>query len=192
MECRCRLLSTRMADGNIVLTGFMATGKSSVGRELADRLGYEWVDTDSLIESRHGSVAEIFRERGESEFRRMEGDVAKELGRRTGLVISTGGGTLLDPGNERNLCRAARVFCLTATPEEILRRVNAQGDVERPLLAGDDPRGAIAAKLAEREKAYLRFEQVTTEGRSLDEVVTDIVRRIGEVPMRHEGAPRPI
>ena len=75
---------------NVVLTGFMGTGKTTVGRLLADELGYEFVDTDELIEQRHGSIVDIFATRGEEAFRRLEREVAAELARRSGLVISTG------------------------------------------------------------------------------------------------------
>lgn len=170
----------------------MATGKSSVGRALAARLGYQWVDTDTMIESRHGPIVKIFAGQGEAAFRRIEAEVAEELGRSTGLVISTGGGMLLDPHSERILSRTAWVFCLTATPDEILRRVNAQTGVDRPLLAGDDPETRIAEKLAEREDVYSRFEQVATDGRSVDEIVEDIAARMGKPRVRQPGTPRPI
>ncbi len=88
--------SPRPRPGNVVLTGFMATGKTTVGRLLAERLGYEFVDTDQLIEQRHGPIPAIFRESGEGEFRRLERSVADELAARRQLVISTGGRLLLD------------------------------------------------------------------------------------------------
>ena len=75
----------------IVLTGFMASGKSAVGRALARRIGYEWIDTDDLIESRHGAIDQIFVTSGEEAFRQLEAAVATELAERNGLVISTGG-----------------------------------------------------------------------------------------------------
>ena len=88
---------------NVVLTGFMGTGKTTVGRLLADELGYEFVDTDELIEQRHGSIADLFATRGEEAFRELERDVAAELARRSGLVVSTGGRMMLDPANVRAL-----------------------------------------------------------------------------------------
>jgi shikimate kinase len=157
----------------------MATGKSSVGRLLAARLGYEWVDTDAIIESRHGSVEEIFGSHGEETFRRLEQDVAVELAKRRGLVISTGGRMMLDPRIEGVLSLGSRVFCLTAEPEEIGRRVKAEADNGRPLLAGADVGEQIRTLLAERSTAYARFEQVPTDARSVDDVVNDIVRRLG-------------
>ena len=86
-------------DDNLVLTGFMATGKTTVGRSLAERLGLEFVDTDLLIESMHGPISQIFEQKGEEWFRSIERGVAAELGTKTGLVIATGGRLLLDPEN---------------------------------------------------------------------------------------------
>jgi shikimate kinase len=169
-----------VAKQNVVLTGFMATGKSSVGRLLADRLGYEWVDTDALIESRYGAIPVIFSRDGESAFRRMEREIADELGDRTGLVISTGGRMMLDPENAALLGDHGRVFCLTAAPEEIARRVEAQDGSDRPLLAGDDSSARIEQLLEERTEAYARFEQVPTGGRTLEDVVDDVVSRLGD------------
>ena len=131
---------------NIVLTGFMGTGKTTVGRLLAERLGYEFVDTDSLIEQRHGTIAEIFRSRGEDAFRQIERELAAELGDRQGLVISTGGRLMLDPRNVASLSRNGRVFCLVATPDEILDRiVKDEAGIERPLLSVPDPPSASSS-----------------------------------------------
>src|SRR6187399_1176730 len=94
------------ADGrNIVLTGFMGTGKTTVGRLLAARLGYEFVDTDEAIVERHGEIADIFRTRGEEAFRQIERQLAAELASRERLVISTGGRMMLDPDNVAALGR---------------------------------------------------------------------------------------
>ena len=116
----------------------MGTGKTTVGRLLAAELDLELVDTDALIEDRHGPIPQIFETVGETGFRALEREVAAELGQGGGLVIATGGRMVLDPENERVLSRNGRIFCLTASPDEILRRL---GDdiVDRPLLGGDDP-----------------------------------------------------
>src|SRR3970040_282740 len=97
---------------NLVLTGFMGTGKTTVGHALAVKLGMEFVDTDELIEARHGPIARIFAEQGEAEFRAIERTVARELGQRTGLVIATGGRMILDPENFQSLSKNGRIFCL--------------------------------------------------------------------------------
>jgi shikimate kinase len=160
---------------NVVLTGFMGTGKSTVGRLLAARLGYGFVDTDTVIEERHGPIPAIFAERGEGEFRRLEREVAAELAERDGLVVSTGGRLLLDAVNAETLQRTGRVFCLAATVDTILGRVAPGGRaVGRPLLEGHDARERIAALLAERADGYGAFEQVVTDGRSPADIVDEI------------------
>ena len=117
-----------MAKDNIILTGFMATGKTTVGKLLADQMGYQFVDTDELIEERVGlTIAEIFQKKGEDAFRKMESDLAKELADKEGLVISTGGRFMLDPDNAEILIRHGLVFCLVATPEEILESPGGEG-----------------------------------------------------------------
>ncbi len=167
----------RQMQQNIVLTGFMATGKTTVGRLLADELGYEWVDTDAVIEQRHGPITEIFRNNGEEAFREMERALAAELADRDGLVISTGGRMMLDPANA-SVLSGARVFCLAATPAEIERRLGRQRKRRRPLLAGDNAADRIRELLAERAAGYSRFEQVGTDGRSFREIVTDLLERL--------------
>ncbi len=163
---------------NVVLTGFMGTGKSAVGRLLAIRLGFEWVDTDGLIESTHGPIVEIFASNGEEAFRDMEKAVAVELAGRVGLVISTGGRMMLDPDNAAVLGKRSRVFCLTAAADEIVRRVVAQDGPPRPLLSGQRPAEQISTLLEERAAAYAQFEQVATDEKSVDEVVEDLTRRL--------------
>jgi len=165
-----------------VLTGFMATGKSVVGGSLADALGYGFVDTDSVIEERHGPIEEIFRTLGEGAFREMERELANELAAMHGVVIATGGGMLLNDEVASLLGSVSRIFCLTAEPEEILRRVEEQASPERPLLAGSRQADKIAALLASRAAAYARFEQVPTDGRSIEEIVGDILGRVGTTP----------
>ncbi len=156
----------------------MATGKSTVGHMLAEAIEYEWVDTDAAIEAEHGSVVEIFMANGEETFRQMERDLAAELSDREGLVISTGGGMMLDPATAARLGESGRVFCLAAEPDEIFARVEGQAGPMRPLLSGDNPAARIADLLAERAEAYLRFEQVATDGRTFEEIVADLVTRL--------------
>jgi len=149
---------------NLVLTGFMGTGKTTVGHELAVKLDMEFVDTDALIEARHGPIEQIFEDRGEPEFRSIERAIAMELGEKTGLVIATGGRMILDPENFRALSRNGRIFCLVATPDEIHHRVtNDLSRKNRPLLQVEDPRQRIVELMTEREGDYLRFPQLTTD-----------------------------
>ncbi|MEJ2746484.1 MAG: shikimate kinase, partial [Anaerolineae bacterium] len=140
----------RMEEQNVVLTGFMGTGKSTVGRLLAVQLGCAFVDTDELIVARDGrSIADIFREDGETAFRNWEARIAQELAGQSGLVIATGGRLMLDEGNAAALGENGRVFCLTAIPETILARLQNDGG-RRPLLDVPEPARQIARVLAER------------------------------------------
>jgi shikimate kinase len=163
----------------IVLMGFMGTGKSEVGRRLAQRLGRAFVDTDHLVEERAGKrVAAIFADDGETAFRALERDAVYEAARRTGTVISVGGGAVLDPVNVAALREAGVLVHLTASPDVILARV---GDPRsRPLLA-DDPHGTVTRLLAERSPAYAAAADVTidTSNRSAEEVVEDIQQALG-------------
>ncbi len=151
-----------MPKTNIILTGFMGTGKTTVGRLMADKLNSEFIDTDQHIEQQIGcTIAEYFRSHGEAAFRQREAELAQELSERQGLVISTGGRMMLDPANAAALSKTGRVFCLVATPEEILQRVT-HDENERPLLQVPNPLEHIVELLEEREKGYKRFSQFET------------------------------
>lgn len=161
---------------NIILTGFMGTGKTTVGLLLAKKLHYRFVDTDQLIEQRSGmTVHEVFRTRGEQVFRDMEAETARELGGVEGVVISTGGRLMLDPANAQALAAKGRVFCLVATPEEILRRVSAEKGGKRPLLDTANPLARVVELLEERRGGYAQFTQITTSGRSPQQIVRQIL-----------------
>jgi len=165
-----------MSRPNIILTGFMATGKTTVGKLLAEQLGYAFVDTDDLIVERSGqSIPGIFREKGETAFRNMESEIARELGQKEGFVISTGGRLMLDAGNAAALARTGRVFCLVATPEEILERVSKDKHVKRPLLEVANPMARIVELMQQREDDYGRFSQLLTSAKSPDEVTQNLV-----------------
>ena len=159
---------------NVILTGFMGTGKSTVGRRLARRLGRSFVDTDELIESRHGPIPTIFAEHGEGRFREIEREVAAELAGARGLVVSTGGRLLLDPNNVATLGASGPVVCLVASVDALVERLQHGAD-ERPLLQDGDPRRRIEELLAARRDGYARFPQVDTDGRTPDEVVDAVL-----------------
>jgi len=161
---------------NVVLTGFMGTGKSTVGRALADTLNFTFVDTDSIIEERHGPIPEIFASAGEEVFRGHEAAVAAELAQRRGLVIATGGRMMLDERNADALGATGVIVCLTATLEELLDRLLVDDQRRaRPLLQSDNPAQRVADLLAERAEQYGQFPQVDTTGRPVDEIVDSIV-----------------
>ena len=162
---------------NIVLTGFMGTGKSTVGRLLAQRLDMEYVDTDHMIERRHGPIPRIFEEQGEEGFRKIEQAIARELATDVGYVISTGGRFMLDPHNAELLREGNRIFCLVADIEVVMQRVMRRR-ASRPMLAGDDPRAVVEALMAERAEGYAQFESVPTDERPPTKVVDDILSRL--------------
>lgn len=163
---------------NIILTGFMGTGKTSVGRRLAETLGYSFVDSDALIESRYGSIASIFDEQGEAGFRTIEREVAYELATCTRSVIATGGRLMLDDASATVLGQSGDVVCLSATLETLIDRLVGGPDSSvRPLLVGgQQPEVKIAELLDQRAEHYAAFPQVETDDRSLDEVVSAIVQ----------------
>jgi len=173
-------------DHNVVLTGFMGTGKTTVGRLLAGDLGYEFVDTDALIERRHGPIAALFASRGEAAFRAIEREVAAELAGRRRLVVATGGRMLLDPANVRALSANGRILCLVATPDEVFERVAGdRSPVERPLLAVPDPRRRIVELMSERDPAYRRFPQLVTDALAPAAVAHDVRTVLTARPHTH-------
>ena len=160
---------------NIVLTGFMGTGKSSVGRRLAGRLNRRFLDMDTEIEKREGrTISRIFEEEGEAHFRGLERDLVLELSGSEDLVISTGGGVLINPQNLEDFQRTGIVICLSTDVDTILARVSR--DKKRPLLQCDDPRARIVDMLEDRLPVYRMVPiQVDTTGASHDEVCDRII-----------------
>ncbi|MGC8874372.1 MAG: 3-dehydroquinate synthase [Chloroflexia bacterium] len=176
---------------NLVITGFMATGKTTVGRAVAALLGRPFVDTDAEIERLAGkSVPRIFAEEGEAGFRRWEALVCEALSREKGLVIATGGGMLVDAENRARMLRSATVVCLACTLDEILRRLERDGIGARPLLQVGDLRERLDQLLATRRAAYEALPwHLDTTGRS----VADLAARVSElvqeehIEVRHPG-----
>ena len=167
------------AERNLVLTGFMGTGKTTVGRILANRLGCGFVDTDDVIESRAGPIHEVFERDGEEAFREMERDLARELADRGGLVIATGGRMMLDPECAACLEPVSDVVCLTADAGTVLQRATGPDAVRRPLLDGPDASTRVRQLMVERAAGYARFAPVDTEGRSPDEVADAAMSLLG-------------
>lgn len=164
--------------GNVILTGFMGTGKTSLGKLLATKLGRPFVDIDKKIEDEaHMSIPKIFERYGEAHFRELEKIAVKELSTRRGLVIATGGGTIKDEENLRLLKSSGVMICLTTEPEEILNRTSRRG--ERPVLdgGGNERLETIKRLLAERQKFYDRADyQVDTTTWSPIQIIDDICR----------------
>jgi 3-dehydroquinate synthase len=164
---------------NIVITGFMGTGKTTTGRIVAQRLGRECVDMDELIIAREGKpIAQIFKEEGALYFRMKESELCDELSQREGLVIATGGGALIDDHNRAVLSRHARVFCLQAAPATIAQRL--EGDERRPLLDERNETQTVIARIEEllerREAAYALIPyHVQTDGLSAEQAAEKII-----------------
>lgn len=164
---------------NIVLTGFMGTGKTAVGRLLAERLQRPLIDVDSEIEREHGtSIAEIFAGQGEAAFRSMEAAVIRRLAGTEGSIISTGGGAVLREENLDTLRRTGIVVCLTASPETVLKRTSVAAGA-RPLLRTEDPLGRIIEMLRVRRPFYEKADLIIdTEGKTPADVAEEIIARI--------------
>ncbi len=140
---------------NIILTGYMGSGKTTVGRSIAKLLEYTFVDTDEMIEEQqHRSIGDIFSTDGEQMFRKLETALLKQLlaERREHLVISTGGGMPMRTENQKLLSQLGKVVYLRARPETIYSRI--QGDMTRPLLQCKNPMKRIEEMLAERSPLY--------------------------------------
>ncbi len=166
------------ARSNLILAGFMGTGKSVVGKALAERLAWRFVDMDELIVARAGKpITRIFAEDGEPRFRAMERELVRELAQQRNQVVATGGGIVLNPDNLRDFSQAGLVVCLSAAPDEILRRVG--NSTQRPLLNQSDPAAAIRKLLAKRRALYDAIPcQVNTTGLTVAEVVAIILTEV--------------
>ncbi|RKU39268.1 shikimate kinase [Candidatus Poribacteria bacterium] len=162
---------------NIVLVGFMGTGKTSVGKRLAQRLEMPLIDTDDIIAADSGmDIPDIFAQHGEAYFRDLESAAVCKAANLEGHVVSTGGGVVLRASNLDMLKRTGVVFCLTATSEEIWQRVGSE--THRPLLQTPNPLGKIEQMLIERRPSYARADhQIPTTGLSI-KVVTDKIVEI--------------
>jgi len=158
---------------NIVLVGFMGTGKSTVGKRLADELGLKFIDSDEVIKESAGcEIGEIFATKGEVYFRDLETEVIADLGQKSDLVISTGGGAVLREKNIELLKEQGIVILLKAEPEVILERVKG---TDRPLLAVSDPLQEIKSLLAKRKSYYdIAEHKIDTSTLEVDEVVNRI------------------
>ena len=164
---------------NVVLIGFMGSGKSSIGRELASRMGCAFVDIDHKIEENVGMrIPEIFEKYGEEHFRACEREAVREVANSRGMVIATGGGTVKDPENVKLLRQKGVIICLTANVDTILARTSRKG--KRPLLDAadkDERRGIIERLMEERKGLYSQADyQVDTSERSPFQIIEDIHR----------------
>ena len=160
---------------NILLVGFMGSGKTTVGNLLAKHLQWSMVDTDDQIISRIGkSIDSIFQEYGEEQFRTIERSVIADLCGKSQQVIASGGGAFADPANRSIMLASGKVFFLKASPEILLKRMREDksiGAAVRPLLSEDMSIANIANLLSERIESYsMAHHSVETDGRTTEEV----------------------
>jgi shikimate kinase / 3-dehydroquinate synthase len=171
---------------NLILTGFMGTGKTTVGRAMAERLKRTFVDTDAWIEERAGkSVAAIFAEDGEDRFRAWEAEACAAFSEPQELIIATGGWTLGPAKNRELMEQGGRIICLTATPDKILERLSSA--TERPLLAHEDRVAKVRELLKQREPVYRSFAwQVNTTDMSPAEAMAHVLALYESITSRVE------
>jgi shikimate kinase len=166
-----------MSGRNLILLGFMGTGKSSCGRLAATELGFSFLDMDALLEAGAGKpIPRIFAEDGEPAFRRMESELAAELAGREDVVIAAGGGVVLNPENTRRLGERGVLVCLRAEPDTVLRRVAAAE--HRPLLEGGDKAERIRSLLAQRKPLY---DAIPHQVRTDKLTPAEVARRVLEI-----------
>lgn len=167
---------------SIALIGFMGTGKTAVGKALAEKLGKEFFELDPLIEKKAGkTIPAIFKEDGEIAFREFEIEAIKEVSKERNAVIACGGGVVLNKINIDRLKEEAVIVCLTASPRVILRRTSRDAE-ERPLLTVANPALTIKELLRFRRPFYERAADTTvnTSRLDIDSVVTQIIAKIKE------------
>jgi shikimate kinase len=160
---------------NIVLVGFMGTGKTTVGRLISEQTGMPLIDMDALIEERAGkSITDIFAQDGEPHFRTLERKMVQDLALKEGQIISTGGGIVLNPDNITDFEKTGLVVCLLASAETVLDRV--RHDDTRPLLAGDKETKIIQLLETRKPLYEALVHKIDTSGRpSPNPTATEII-----------------
>lgn len=174
---------------NIVLIGFMGTGKSTVGMRLAERLHMEFIDMDREIERVTGMpISKMFKKHGETRFRSEEELMARKLGQRSNLVIATGGGVVMRSENIEALRQNGILIGLEASPDIILSRVNRKKG-SRPLLGKSTTIEDIENMLEAREEFYACADyRINTSGKELNKVVNDIIAQVRIMGLKRQPA----
>lgn len=163
---------------NIVLIGFMGTGKSTVGRKLAERLGWSFCDSDTVLEEvQQTSISELFRNQGEAHFRALETETLAHILDSEGQVVATGGGAVLAESNRSCMLQHGFVVALNATAETIIQRVSA--DTNRPLLQGNLEE-RVQTLMEQRKHAY-DFAHISIDTTELteDQIADRIIQQAG-------------
>jgi shikimate kinase len=163
---------------NIYIVGFMGTGKTVVGRALAQKARVIFVDLDGCIEEKEKmTINEIFKTKGEAYFRRVEKEELVNASQQKGAVISCGGGIVVDPDNMALMKETGICVCLTASPQEILKRIGVT--THRPLLHSGDPLERIQSLLSARDQSYRRADIIIdTTNLSIEEIVATVFEKL--------------
>lgn len=164
-----------MLSKNIIITGFMGTGKSTVGKYLAVTMGKQFLDMDSLIEEREGkSIPDIFQQKGEKYFRMLEKKTLKKIAKEKNMVIATGGGTLLEEENYLLAEKEGLVILLKANSTVIFSRLKS--DEDRPLLSGNNKLNKIIDLMKKRKEKYDCFPySIDTSDLTVEQIVGKII-----------------
>ena len=153
---------------NIALIGFMGTGKTAVGKVLAEKLDKQFIELDALIEQRAGkTIPEIFQQDGEIAFRELEIEATRDAAEKENTVIACGGGVVLNQINIERLRRKSVIVYLTASPEAIMERTSSDKN-ERPLLVAEDKAAEVGRLLKFRQPFYERAADITVDTSGLD------------------------
>jgi 3-dehydroquinate synthase len=202
-------MEVNMQGSNLVITGFSGTGKSMVGRRVAEKLSWDFVDTDDEIVKRAGKpIAQVFAQEGEGRFRELEREAIREACQQRQSVIAIGGGAIVDQQNYELLAKTGVIVCLEAGPETIYERLfreaaRSPGTEVRPLLAVDNPLERIRQLKDSRQSHYAKADwTIHTDGLSISEVADEVIRsrellrkahpQLGPLPSRaRKSASRP-
>jgi len=163
---------------NVILTGLMGAGKTTVGKILANKLGKTFIDTDELIENKAElTINEIFQKFGEKYFRNLEEEIIANVSSKKGLVVSAGGGAVERDANIANLKKNGVLFYLSANPETLFDRI--KNEKNRPLLRNDNPLETLKYLLKKREEFYLKADFVIdTNNKDYNDVAKEIIQKM--------------
>ena len=162
---------------NVILTGMMGSGKTTVGKELAAVLNYDFIDLDEVIENKYGKITDIFSQKGEKYFREIETQELKNFENQSNFVLSTGGGIILKDENIKILKDLGQVFYLSAKSETIYNRIKNQK--HRPLLNTQNPKNTIEEILSKRLEKYEKSgEKIITDNKNAKEIAGEIYEKL--------------
>lgn len=162
---------------NVILTGMMGSGKTSVGLELAKILECDFFDLDEIIEKKYGKITQIFKDKGENYFREIETSELKNFKNNRAFVLSTGGGAVLKEENLEILRSLGEVFYLSANAQTIYDRVKEQ--TQRPLLNTKDPKKTIEDILSSRLEKYEKSgEKIVTDNKNIEQIAREIYEKV--------------